>query len=510
MFTIKKQLLGFHKGQKRIWINNGTIQDACLHGGDKVEYDFQNDNNCLVIKKSSNGTHTITRTERKGSVIDIVNSKVTALFKDFEHVDVIAEKEQIIVKGHFAESKIHEREQAVIRRVSTGEPLRKGGACVGMGLLCRSIHRGLMKAGISVKQRFANEYNPIAAEVNLSGNEIWKNASKDAIFVISDMFTMDMSTIPKLDMLVIGSPCPPFSQLNTQHERDGKKDIFHEQSGTIFQPILEMIRNSNPAFVLLENSKHFSDSIFDYIMTDIMGRFGYKSVSTLVTGEQFGDYEKRERLCRLWYSKGLPEPDLHNLPFQQANERPFSDVFEPMDLEDKRWGRRKYLEAKHAESHNGHKYRITPKDATRIPTIGANYYKIQPDSPMIAHPDKPLFSRILTPAEHCNLRSVTGEFKDAVVAVEKGEHYAQRTSRGSAAEAQRMLGNSCSPLAWESVGYRLGEWLLDLVPKVSTPVKVLKTKLVDAVCKVTKGNSLPTATKSTGNTNQMSFSFDYT
>lgn len=467
MKTAKKQALGYHKNNKRLWINNGTITDASLEAGDSVIHIYNNDKNELVIEKSESGLHKISETH-KGGVIDIVNAKITNLFKDNDYVDVIADNGRIVITGNYAESKITERERSLIRRVETGEPLRKGGAFSGLGLLCRSIHRGLRKSGVSVKQRFANEYNPIPAEVNISGNEIWDDSFSDAIFSIDDIYTMDMSVVPKLDVLIMGSPCPAFSQLNTQLEKRGEKDIFHPDSGTIFQPMLEMIRKANPAIVLLENSKYFKGSIFDYIMSDVMSRYGYTSTSTLVTGHDFGDFEKRERLCQVWYSEGLSVPNFEDLPFQSENKRAFSDLLEPIDKDDKRWGRRTYLEAKDAQEHNGHKYCITPPNASKIPTCGANYHKIQPDSAMVMHPERAMVTRIMTPSEHCNLRDIDGRLKENIVAVEKGEHYAQRTSRGSASEAHRMLGNSCSPKPWESIGYRIGEWLLGMTNRVKS------------------------------------------
>jgi len=133
-----------------------------------------------------------------------------------------------------------------------------------------------------------------------------------------------------------------------------------------------------------------------------------------------------------------------------------------MELDDKRWARRRYLEAKDAQKHNGHKYCITDLSAKNVPTCGANYHKIQADSPLIEHPEKPLVTRIMTPSEHCNLRDISGSLKENIVAVEQGEHYSQQTTRGSASECHKMLGNSVAPRPWEAVGYRLGEWLTNM------------------------------------------------
>lgn len=460
--NIRVRALGFHRNNKRLWFTPAILKDANIAGGEKVSTDFNKADATLIVKLDPNGDRQTTQTG-KGGVFDINNKDLSEFFVDHEKVQISTKDGVIIVTGHHGESKIIEREESLIRRLKTNQPLRKGAGFTGLGLLCQSIHRGLKKAGIAVKQRFANEFNPIAAEVNIQGNEIWNDAFDDAVFVVDDIYTMDMDLVPKLDFLVMGSPCPAFSKWSTKRQREGKKDIFHPESGTIFQPILEFIKKANPAVFLLENSKYFIGSIFDYIMTDVLTRLGYVSNETVVSGTAFGDFEKRERVCRVWYSKGLPELSLENLPFQKANERTFGSVLEPIADDDPRWGRRKYLEAKHDQPNNGHKYRITDLAATKIPVCGAHYYKTQPDSAMILHPTEPLVTRTMTPSEHCNMRDITGPLKDNVVAVAEGTHISQPGDRGSVSEAHRMLGNSCSPLPWISAAYRIGKWFLSMI-----------------------------------------------
>jgi len=142
------------------------------------------------------------------------------------------------------------------------------------------------------------------------------------------------------------------------------------------------------------------------------------------------------------------------------NPRVFADILEPMDLNDKRYARRKYLEKKQAETHNGHGYHLISPDAKKCPTISATYYKIQPDSPMIEHPIKPLHSRILTASEHCNIRHISGKLKQAIVGIEQGTF--PQSTRSNKAASHRMLGNSVTPEPFEAIGAFLGLWLQSL------------------------------------------------
>jgi hypothetical protein len=193
-------------------------------------------------------------------------------------------------------------------------------------------------------------------------------------------------------------------------------------------------------------------------MSEVMERFGYLQTDTIVNGSEFGGFEKRSRIARVWYSKNLPEFDISQLVGSTPNQRKVSDILEDVDDEASCWSRRKYLEAKQLQKNNNHKYCIVSEEDTLIPVLSANYFKFGGDTPLLPHPTKELHTRGFSVSEHCNLRSITGNYKDQIVAVAKGTHSSQRLDRTNVAAAHRMLGNSVEPLAWKAVGAYMGEW----------------------------------------------------
>lgn len=467
MKFLRTRTLGFHKNNKRLWLTPRIVEDAGFKGNDVIYFDFTHhcDTPTLNISKkpAKDSVKGKVTDAARGGLIDINNKALTEHFSRYEEVTLEITPKGIKVTGSHHESLIEEREYSLKRRVSTRQSIRKGGLFAGLGLLCRSTHRGLKAAGVKVTQKFSNDNAEMASEINVGGNEIWDEADSDAVFSHEDIYKMDMRKVPKLDFVVMGSPCPPFSQVNTKLIKSGKTDIFHPEYGTIFQPILSFIKASNPAVVLLENSRNFKDSTFDYIMSDIMERMGYNKIDTIVTGRQFGAFEMRQRLCRVWISNGLGIPDINALvKFEKENERTVSEILEPMDNESKNWGKRTYLEAKSAESHNGHNYCLVKMDDKVLPVMGANYHKIQPDSPQIPHPLKDGYSRILTPSEHCNTRNISGKLKKEIVELSEGTHPSKLNTRTSAGTAHKMLGNSVTPEAWEAVSEWLGEWFNEI------------------------------------------------
>jgi hypothetical protein len=118
---------------------------------------------------------------QKGLIIDLNNSDITASFKDYKQVNVEwdTNSQQFVVRGHQVENKIIDRETVLKCNVKIGQLLRAGSLFAGIGLLCRSIHRDLKSAIVSVQQRFANEREVIPAEVTLS-SEIWADAAPDS------------------------------------------------------------------------------------------------------------------------------------------------------------------------------------------------------------------------------------------------------------------------------------------------------------------------------------------
>ncbi len=469
---IRTRKLGFHRNNKRLWLTPRIIEDAGLKGHDVVYLKFIEDDGVPSLSIS-----TIADTEAhkchvaetaRGGVLDLNTKQLTAHFADYDQVHIHLSASGIYISGRIHESRILEREESIKSRVLGSQPLRKGGLYAGLGLLCRSAHRGLKQAGINVKQRFGNEYAELPSEVNLGGNEIWEDAFDDAVFLQEDIFTMDMRLVPKLDIVVLGNPCPAFSKVNTNMKKSGQTDVFHPESGTIFQPTLNFLQASNPAIVVLENSTGFKDSLFDYIMSDVMKRFGYCQMDTTVTGREFGAFERRERLCRMWVSKGLGMPLMSKLlSYRRENELTVADIIEPMDLESDCWGERKCLIAKDKEAHNGHKHCLVSMEDTKLNVLGANYHKIQADSPHVPHPVKVGYSRIFTASEHCNIRKIDGRLKQEVVAVAEGHHPAKESTRSCASSAQKMLGNGVNPEAWESVFNWIGSWLnLSFGPRV--------------------------------------------
>lgn len=435
----------------RVWLNNGTLTNSGFTAGSRYKVEFFK--RYVLVSLDENGDRTVS----KGDIIDLQNKSMTNTFPDSDRVHVLYDEGKVIIKAYHHDDKIKRREVSLIERIARKLPLRLGDWCAGIGFLGKQFAKGLLAAGIMTSVVFANEYDRHACDLYHNSNtEHMANAAANAVIIHDDLFTMDQSLVPELDVMVIGYPCVGFSG---QQSRKRFMDIKHPTSGLLFVPLLESINRANPSLILIENSDRMLDSDTTFIMDTVLEKTGYKYSHTVLNGFEHGDFEPRRRLAKVYYSKNLSELDLTQLNVKRANPRTLADLLEPMSLSSSNWKDLSYLSKKNKDKSHNHKFKVPSLSATKLPTFGASYAKIQCDSTMIEHPKNPKLYRICTASEHCNVRHITGELKKGIVSISEGTHHLQK-GRTNATKAHFLLGNTISPTPWVDLGEFVGQWAL--------------------------------------------------
>lgn len=105
------------------------------------------------------------------------------------------------------------------------------------GMSCGQI--ALERAGIKVDNYFASEIKPHAIKVTQHN---YPNTIQ-----LGDVRNIKASDLPKIDLLIGGSPCQDFSLANKE-----RKGLKGEKSGLFFE-YLRLIKELKPAYFLLEN-----------------------------------------------------------------------------------------------------------------------------------------------------------------------------------------------------------------------------------------------------------------
>lgn len=176
--------------------------------------------------------------------------------------------------------------------------------------------QALERAGFKVDNYFAAEIKPHAIKVTQHN---YPNTIQ-----LGDVTKINAKDLPKIDLLIGGSPCQDFSSANK--EKKGLKGI---KSG-LFYEYLRLLKETKPKYFLLENVA-MDDKSYS-IISHLLGTFPVDINSELVSAQlrqrsywtNIGPVE--EDLFGMKYSK-IPQPKDLKISFQSILENGFTDRY---------------------------------------------------------------------------------------------------------------------------------------------------------------------------------------
>ena len=119
------------------------------------------------------------------------------------------------------------------------------------GMSCGMI--ALDRLGIKVDNYYASEIDKYAMQVSA--------ANYPEIIQVGDITKLDLTTLPKIDLVMGGSPCQGFSFA-------GKQLAFDDPRSALFFEFVKCVKELNPKYFLLENvrmKKEYLDIISEYM-----------------------------------------------------------------------------------------------------------------------------------------------------------------------------------------------------------------------------------------------------
>jgi DNA (cytosine-5)-methyltransferase 3A len=176
--------------------------------------------------------------------------------------------------------------------------------------------QALERAGIKVDKYFASEIKPHAIKVTQHN---YPNTIQ-----IGDVTKVFAKDLPKIDLLIGGSPCQDFSSANKE-----KKGLEGIKSG-LFYEYLRLLKETNPKYFILENVA-MDDKSYS-IISHLMGGFPVDINSELVSAQlrqrsywtNIGPVEKD--LFGMSYSK-IEQPKDKKISLQSILENGFTDRY---------------------------------------------------------------------------------------------------------------------------------------------------------------------------------------
>lgn len=166
------------------------------------------------------------------------------------------------------------------------------------GIACGRV--ALDRAGIPVKRYIASEIEPNAVKVAMSN---WPSIEQ-----IGDVTKIDIECLPRIDLLIGGSPCQGFSVM-------GKQQNFEDPRSRLFWEYVKILKATKPKYFLLENVK-MKQEYFD-IITEAVGVQPRIINSRLVSGQN--------RVRAYWTNIDFPELTDKGISFQDVLESGYTN-----------------------------------------------------------------------------------------------------------------------------------------------------------------------------------------
>lgn len=405
MKQISYRQLGSNRGSPRLWLQGLKLREAGYEIGNRYSLKADRNGQTLVLKLEANGERRVSRKkrgDRLDPVIDVENGVLAEIFGGAERVKVVIQVGSITVSLHPDEAERHERVERLREKVRRRRPLAIGSLSHGLGVLDHAVHQGLDDAGIASRLAFAVDCELAYLQASVDNNPIW---DEESIAVHARMEEVDPRELGKVDLLLAGLPC-------TGASRSGKAKNGlqfaeqHETAATPFLAFLAIMKACNPSIAVLENVVDYQKTVSMQLIRAALCQSGY-TVHEAIVDRDLGAFEERKRLCVVAVTEGME----FNLALEAVRQREqtLGDVLEAIPEEAPNWRRCAYLDEKEKRdiaAGKGFRTQLVDSQATKVGTIGRGYAKWRSSEPMVSHPSRPGYRRLLTPVEHARVKAV--------------------------------------------------------------------------------------------------------
>jgi DNA (cytosine-5)-methyltransferase 1 len=130
----------------------------------------------------------------------------------------------------------------------------------------------------------------LACDIDKSCREVYYENYK--LMPVEDVKKINEKQIPDCDIVCGGFPCQSFSN-------GGKKKMFDDERGLLFDEIMRIAKEKKPRFMFLENVKHIlkvgNGEVIEYIKEKIKN-LGYKLQIFEISPHNYGIPQQRERV----------------------------------------------------------------------------------------------------------------------------------------------------------------------------------------------------------------------
>lgn len=414
MQSIKTCKIGQSHGSPRVWLEGKQPARAGFEPGTRYSIEIVHAKNMVALKVSEGGPRIVSRKERNGTevpVIDINSQELLGLFAGMDAIRVIMQEGTIFLLPLATEARKKERRDRLSKKLATGNAIAVGSLSHGGGVLSNAIHVGLKNAGVESYLAFANDIDVELLEHAQAHNEIWTEKTQFLGMPMQELAFDEyaVNKLQKVEVLEAGIPCTAHSV--AARAKKGKEQALPEDDqnvGHLAVAFLSIIARVNPAVVLLENVPPYQQSASMSIIRNQLRDMGYMIHERILNASDWNCLEARVRMCMVAVTEGM-EFDFALLDVPTKVTRKLGEVLDDVDLESASWSSMDYLREKQvrdAEKGNSFAMQIFDAGSDHIGTLRKGYHKNGSSDPKIRHPEKPELLRLLNQFEHARCKGI--------------------------------------------------------------------------------------------------------
>ena len=394
--------IGSNRGLPRIWIQNKSIEEAGFTKDSTYDIVYNPVQQKITINKSEGGDRKVSGTGKRSAIIDICNSMIRDVFKDNTEVEITISQNRIVISL----TKIDRKKSARISNKTMGSVF------TGIG--------GLDEAG----KRSGYEAK-FAIEKEAQYAEIYENNNSNVEVHNSDIANVEYSKLQKVELLVGGIPCEPFSQVRRNY-REGELPELHENAD-LSMHFLQLVEHVNPRNIVLEEVPQYLKSGVGTATMNALKRMGYHVVSKTVDGTEYGESTQRKRAVILATTEEIEFPEPVNDKHAKLHEMllPVEDPqCEWWNRETKSWVF-EHWETQTAKGNNFASQQLEYGKSETVQAITRRYFAQQGGNPVVKHPDMADTFRWLTITEVKRIMGYEDDFDLGTAKTTAGEGMGQ-------------------------------------------------------------------------------------
>ena len=404
--------VGNHRGRPRIWFEGRRLRSIGALPGTRYEVRADAVTKTLTIVISESGDRTVSA-RADSPIIDINNGIIAAaLGATATRIRAVFAPGKIVITVSANEAAEHERRDRLAAKLADGDVLTVGSVFHGAGILDAAVHQGLADACIRSEMKFAVELEERFLETSVRNNPAW---AADGIAVAGSVDEVDVTLLPRVDVLVAGIPCTGAS-LSGRAKLLTESAEAHPTAGHLFVPFLGIVKAVQPAIIVIENVVPYRTTPSWTVLRSCLEVLGYDVTETVLNAFELGALEKRDRFAAVAVTKGSNlSIDLGSIVAPVDRPASVAAILDPPGTEH-RWSTCDGLRAKAMRDKakveksgrgTGFQMQILTAAATFVPVITKDYHKWRSTDPKLAgHPTDPRLLRQFSPAEHARIKGI--------------------------------------------------------------------------------------------------------